>query len=179
MTVQSTTRTVTHAGTGATGPFSIPFRFYNNTHITAYKIVDATGVTTSLAETTDYTLTGAGDPTGELTLLVALAVGETLLIERVVPLTQQTDISDIGFTPRVVETRFDLVYHALQQLSDDLPLTTAYASAAALESAEPASEANAGKIRRVKDGSDPAVWYGCDQNADNSWSWEQLHVWGF
>lgn len=90
MTVStSTAKSGPYAGSGTTGPFTVTFRFLDNSHLRVIRTVGA--VETVLALTTDYTVTGAGASSGTVTLVTALAVGQTLTILRNVPATQEAD----------------------------------------------------------------------------------------
>jgi len=92
MTVStSTAKSGPYAGSGTTGPFTVTFRFLDNSHLTVVKRVTATGVETTLALNTDYSVSGAGAATGTVTLVAPLASGETLTITRNVPATQEAD----------------------------------------------------------------------------------------
>jgi hypothetical protein len=55
----STAKSGPYAGSGTTGPFTVGFRFLENAHIQVIR-TSSTGVDTTLALTTDYTVTGAG-----------------------------------------------------------------------------------------------------------------------
>jgi hypothetical protein len=79
-----------YAGTGSTTLFPVPFYFLTNAHIVATYVTSA-GVETGWTEGSDYTLTGAGDEDGgTLTATVAPVSGSSLVIRRIVPITQET-----------------------------------------------------------------------------------------
>lgn len=91
MTVAVATARVSYAGSGTTGPFSVPFYFLDNSHLKVIKR-SAAGVETTLTITTNYTVSGAGVAAGgTVTTVAAVASGETLVILRNVPRTQETD----------------------------------------------------------------------------------------
>lgn len=122
MTVSSSTDRETYTGNGVATVFSLPFRFFENAEIQASLIVDATGVVMPLGIGTNYTLTGAGEPeqsgsaTGQLTMLVAPAIGESLFVQRVIPVTQPTDLVNQGrFFPEIHENAFDRLTMLIQQ----------------------------------------------------------------
>lgn len=119
MTVPVATARVAYAGAGSAGPFSITFYFLANSHIKAVKL-STLSVETILTLTTHYTLTGAGDEAGgALTLVTALAVGETLTITRNVPITQETDwpVAD-PFPAASHEDAADKITMIVQQIND-------------------------------------------------------------
>lgn len=90
MTVSADPATVTHTGSGSTGPFTIPFYFMFDEWIRAVKTVG--GTSTLLVLDVDYTLTGAlHEEGGALTLAVALETEQTLTITMDVPINQLTD----------------------------------------------------------------------------------------
>ena len=92
MTVStSTAKSGPYAGSGTTGPFTVTFRFLANSHLTVVRRVTSTGVETTLALNTDYSVSGAGGASGTVTLAAPLAVGQTLTIIRNVPSTQEAD----------------------------------------------------------------------------------------
>ncbi len=120
MTVSTIDFQVTYAGNDSTTAFPIPFPFLLNAYIEA-SIRDADGVVTLLVETTDYTLTGAGEATGTLTLPAVLATGKTLIITRVVALTQTVDFVENGPLPaEVLEASLDKLAMSTQQLESQV-----------------------------------------------------------
>lgn len=121
MTIPSTEVRIQYAGSGTTGPFAIPFYFAQNSHILAVKTA-TDGTETTLVLTTDYSLTGAGDPpSGALTLVSALASGETLTIESNVPFTQEVDLTQNDALPaETLEDALDKATILLKQLSAQL-----------------------------------------------------------
>lgn len=121
MTIASTTSKVSYNGSGSTGPFPITYKFTKNADITAIKRSSA-GVETVLALTTDYTLTGAGDAAGgSLTLNVALAVGESLVIARTPGIVQEVDyVENSAFPAETHESALDLLTTICQSLQEQI-----------------------------------------------------------
>lgn len=111
MTVQATTDRIEHTGDGTQATYSYPFRVLDEDHLVLLER-DSAGSVTTLVKSTDYTV----DPTtiglnsgGSITLTANLANGHRLLIKRVVPGLQETDIINAGtFDARVVEDSLDL-----------------------------------------------------------------------
>ena len=97
MTIASETNRIAYTGAGTTGPFSIPFYFLANADLKVVKTTIATGAETVLTLTTDYTLTGAGEPSGgALTLIASIPSSYKLTIIRDPDLLQGTD-----YTPKL------------------------------------------------------------------------------
>jgi len=120
MTVSSSTNRDDHAGNGVTVAFTVNFKFLANSHIRVIH-KDALGVETTWVEITDYTLTGAGNPTGTLTAVTAPASGETITILRNVPQTQETDyVENDSFPADTHETALDKLTMQVQQLQENL-----------------------------------------------------------
>lgn len=121
MTVASTnSKAGPYAGAGTTGPFAVDFRFLEDSHLQVIR-TSAAGVATTLTLTTDYTVTGAGGTSGEVTLVAALAVGETLTVLRNVPATQETDyVQNDAFPAESHERALDKLTMIAQQQSEIL-----------------------------------------------------------
>ncbi len=121
MTVSSAQNKVSYAGDGSTTVFSVPFLFQANGDITAI-LRDANGAETTWVEGTDYTLTGAGNPSGgTLTATTVPGSGEKLTIKRVVSLTQETDYPEGGqFPAQSHEDALDRGTMADQQLQEQI-----------------------------------------------------------
>lgn len=119
MTVASANNRVIYAGSGTTGPFTVNFYFLEDTHL---KVVrrSAAGVETTLALTTDYTVSGAGNTSGgSVTTVAAVATGQTLVITRNVPYTQETDyVENDPFSADSHEQALDKLTMLCQQISE-------------------------------------------------------------
>lgn len=126
MTVASSTDRATFPGNGVTQIFPLPFRFFANSEIQAWLVTNATGALTALTLGTHYTLSGAGEPevdgnpTSELTMLTAPTALQSLFVQRVIPVTQPTDIVNQGpFFPEIHENVFDRMTMLIQQASGE------------------------------------------------------------
>lgn len=108
------------AGAGLPGPFTIPFRFLDASHLRVIRTA-ADGTETVLALVADYTVTGAGAPSGgTLTLTAALPVGQRLTIIRDVPFTQEADyVNNDAFPAESHETALDKLTMIAQQLAEE------------------------------------------------------------
>lgn len=126
MTVSSQASNEMFTGNGVTTIWPLPFRFFSNSDIFVYLIDSATAAVTPQVIGTDYTLTGAGLPEqfgtapGKITTLVAVPVGKSLYVERVMAVEQLTDILNQGeFLPEVHEDVFDRLTMLIQQATAD------------------------------------------------------------
>lgn len=108
MTVETTTaKSGPYAGAGTVGPFTVGFRFLDNSHLRVIK-TNLLGVDSTLILDTDYTVTGAGDLSGSLTLTAVLPSGYQLTIVRSVPATQLADyVQNDAFPARSHEDSLD------------------------------------------------------------------------
>lgn len=131
-TVPSTASTVSYACTGSTTDFAVPFRFLDAAHLVVTKRT-TTGLVTTLASGTDYTVAGTGTAAGGTVALVTASRCEataTLTIDRTVPLTQLTSLrAQRDFSPATHENAFDLRAMADQQLERTHSLDKAAQSA--------------------------------------------------
>ena len=122
MTVSSETYRAEYTGNGTAVNFATGFYFLENSHIQAVLSVISTGVETVLAETTHYTLVGAGvGAGGTLTMLVAPTALQRLTIIRNVPLTQETDYVELtSFPADSHEAALDKGVMLIQQLQEGI-----------------------------------------------------------
>lgn len=154
----STAKSGPYAGSGTTGPFTVGFRFLENSHIQVIK-TSTTGTDTTLALTADYTVSGAGGASGTVTLLTALAVGEKLTIVRNVPFTQDADyVQNDAFPAESHERALDKLTMQTQQLAETVsraatvPVTST--DAAGLAAAISTLAANTDSVTSVADNMD-------------------------
>lgn len=128
MTITSTVAENTYQGAGSAGPFAYTFMIFQYSHLQV-TTTDTNGVVTPLVYGVDFTATGVlAKNGGTVTLTVALAVGWTLTIQRVVPLVQLTDLRNQGtFRPETYEDALDYQTMAAQTLQAEI---------AAIEAAE-------------------------------------------
>jgi len=119
MTVPTTINVREYTGDNSTTAFSFPYLFYSDSHLKVY----LDGVLKTI--TTHYTVTGAENPAGgTVTFLTAPGTGVEVVIQRVVPLTQETDLENFDGNPAdVTETQFDLLAMVDQQLSEQVART--------------------------------------------------------
>lgn len=126
MTVSSTTNRKTFAGNGVTTSFATsPVVFFDTSDLVLTVVTDSTGASETLMENTDYTVTGGAGATGTVSLAGgsspygAPAAGTTLVIRRVLPLTQDDDFlnNDIN-DAEVLEDALDRLVMVAQQLDE-------------------------------------------------------------
>lgn len=122
MTVSSATNKAQYIGNGVTTVFSVPFYFQQNSDIVVTRTVIATGVDTVLALNTDYTLTGAANPSGgSVTLSVAPTSAQRVTVQRIVPYTQLVDYTESStFPAETHEAALDKCMMATAQLAEAL-----------------------------------------------------------
>ena len=120
MTISTTESRISYNGNGVATVFSFPYRFLANGDLVVLA-VSSTGVETTKALTTDYTLTGAGDDAGgSVTMLVAPASGTRLIIYRDTGITQETDyISGDPFPAETHERALDRLTMIAQEIGSD------------------------------------------------------------
>jgi len=116
MTVATTVTKIRYAGNGATTAFPTTFKFENNSDLRVILINDTTQAEVVWAETTNYTVTGAGvSGGGTVTALVAPATGESLFIRLNTVFTQATDYQqNDAFPTNITEKAIDKVTQLAQ-----------------------------------------------------------------
>lgn len=124
MTVPSTARRNDYIGNGATSVYSYTYRIFSSSDLLV-TVRNTANVETTLALSTNYTVTGVGDASGgSITLLGAFAplpTSHVLTIRRVRPITQTTDIRNQGeFFPETHEDAFDHFIMVDQQQDDEI-----------------------------------------------------------
>lgn len=120
MTVATTTNREQYATDGVTVEFTIHFPFFDDTDVNAI-FVDSTGASTTLALSTDFSVTGGDGAGGTLTTTVAQANGGTLTVYREIPFTQESDFVENDPLPAdTLEAGLDRAAMRDQQLKDAL-----------------------------------------------------------
>jgi hypothetical protein len=100
------TSAVGNAGVGQVVPFAFPIS--DNSDITVLERVTATGVETTLTETTNYTVTNNGASGGSITTVTAVAATSEIHIVRDTPNTQELDLTQGGtFNAENIEAALD------------------------------------------------------------------------
>jgi hypothetical protein len=89
--LETTANRISYTGSGTTGPFSFPYYFLEDNDLTVIKVTIATGAESTLALTTDYTVSGAGEAAGgSVTLVASLSSAYKLVILRDPDVLQST-----------------------------------------------------------------------------------------
>ena len=126
MTVTTTTNVVSYPGNGSTQTFAYTFKIFNDSDLVVKLVDDTSKVETLQVLTTDYTVTNAGNVNGgNVVFVVAPASGKTVLIQREVPFTQETDyVANDPFPAESHESALDKLTILAQQVNanDDTSL---------------------------------------------------------
>lgn len=123
MTISSTVRKAgPYSGNGATVSFPFTFKVFSASDVLAVR-ADAAGTETTLALTTDYTVSLNADqnasPGGTVIPAVVLAAGLTLTISSALEYLQPVDLTNNGgFYPAVLNTALDRLTILIQQLAE-------------------------------------------------------------
>ncbi len=152
MTVSSTQSRIDYAGDGSTTGFPVPYFFIENADIVA-TLRSTGGIETTWTEGTEYTLTGAGTPSGGTLTAVSTGTdytpqsGETLVIRRREQFTQPSDFAVAGALPsETIEEGYDRAVMLAQQLSEDLGRTAKLAETSTTTNALIIPEPEADKV---------------------------------
>jgi hypothetical protein len=118
MTVPTQIRLVEYPGDDSSTVFPYPFKVFIAADMVV-TLIDGAMVETIQTLGVHYTISGLGLPQGgNVTMLTAPATGETLRIERTLPLTQITDLRNQGtFLPQNIEDALDRLVMMLQALA--------------------------------------------------------------
>ena len=118
-------------GNGSNFTFSFsPLIVYENTDIEVFHIVTSTGVETQISEGTSSstyvfngptTFPGTGTITYPADSVTAIPSTEAIVIKKVLPLTQDTDLNNqVGYFPEVLERRLDKIVGMMIQQQEIL-----------------------------------------------------------
>lgn len=110
MSLTTTQRRNDYLGNGSTATYSYTFKIFDATHLEVIRTNTTTGVETTLVYPTNYSVTGVGRAAGGFITLTAgvLATGQKLSIIRKIPLTQPTDLRNLGgYFPDTTEDELD------------------------------------------------------------------------
>jgi hypothetical protein len=121
MSITTTTNKQQYTANGSTTAFSFPYKFNANSHLVVVLTNLTTGVSTTQEITTNYTVSGAGNPAGgTVTFVTAPTNGLRVTITREVPYTQEVDYQpDDDFPAEVHEAALDKLTMIGQQLNTE------------------------------------------------------------
>jgi microcystin-dependent protein len=121
MTVPTTQSRVNYTGTGSTDTYEFPFRIFEDEDLLVIQRDDE-GNEETLELDEDYTVNGAGEDTGSITLAAGnLPEDYSLTIRRKILIKQEADIRNQGsFFPEIHEDVFDRQAMAAQQHRDEI-----------------------------------------------------------
>lgn len=149
MSVNSNQSRIPYTANGVTTAFPYPYKFYNATHLIVIK-TDALGNNTTYILNSDYTVTGAGSPSGgTVTFAVAPVTGLTITIYRKLPLTQLNNyVNDDDLRADVLETDLDYAAMRDQQIADDISRAISYPQSEVIGTSNtlPIASVRAGKL---------------------------------
>ncbi|MDY3693159.1 MAG: hypothetical protein SO066_00515 [Proteus mirabilis] len=116
MTVSTELSHEEYVGNGVTTDFDFRFRIFESKHLIVV-VADSDGNETTLKNGTDYTIIGAGSyHGGKVVLNKPLAKGWKILLERDLPVVQETDLRNQGkFFAEVHEDAFDYLTMLIQK----------------------------------------------------------------
>ncbi len=155
MAITTATSRISYTGNGATTVYPVTFRFLSNDQVVV-KYTPSGGAETTLTEGVHYTVTGAGEATGEVTIISFTPANlSDITIERQVDYTQGVAFRAQGsFSPAVHENALDLLTMQTQQLSRDISdlgdLTVDGVSAATVAAIQSSDSAQNGRITALE-----------------------------
>jgi hypothetical protein len=120
MTLSTTTSRVSYSANGATTTFAFSFKIWAASNIKVYLRNNATLIDALQTPATDYTIDIVAYPnTGNVVFGSAPASGQTVVIVRDMPLTQELDLIASGaFAAENVETQLDKLAGEIQTLRE-------------------------------------------------------------
>lgn len=121
MTLDTTVSRASYVGTGTTGPFAFPFRIFAGSDLRVTVLSATSGLESTLAYPTGFSVTGVGGPSGSITLVQALAAGDLIVIRRAPSVTQDTSIRNQGpYFQSAIEDALDRIVMIAQAQQDEL-----------------------------------------------------------
>jgi hypothetical protein len=101
--------------------FPVTFTFINASDLLVYLVDTTTGLFTTLALTTDYSVVNNGEPGGTITTVATYPAGSSILILRNLPLVQDLDIQNQEmFYPADLTGEYDYLTLLVQQLQEEI-----------------------------------------------------------
>lgn len=137
MTIASTQSKAVYGGNGSTATFAVPFLFLRDEDIEVV-LTDTEGLETGLVISTDYTLSGAGEPAGGIcTLSTPPEPGQVLVIRRNPAMVQEVDyVENDAFPAQTHEAALDKLTMICQALAERLDRTITFRVSSAVTGVE-------------------------------------------
>jgi len=125
MTVSTATARVSYVGNGVTTVFPVPFPFIQEDYLIVLRVnattLDSTTLTLNSGGANGYTVQGAGDASGSVTVVTAPTASELLTVVRSVPATQEADfVSNDPFPAETFEDGLDKLTMIVGQAVSDV-----------------------------------------------------------
>lgn len=119
MAVDTTNNRVSYSGNGSTKDFSVTFEFLDEADLVVIERDNTTGVETTKALTTDYTVTGGDGATGTVSFVTAPASGKKITIYNDPAITQSVDLLEGDVSPAETKERaWDRLTYICQRLAN-------------------------------------------------------------
>ncbi len=121
MTLGTTHSVLRYDGDGATTDFAVTFEFHDANDLEVIVVTRETGAEGQKSLGSDYSVSGGGGTTGAVSMTVAPAVAERLIIRRASSDQQPDDFRDGGaLAAEPLERRLDIIAARLQELETDI-----------------------------------------------------------
>lgn len=146
MTVESTTNREQYGTNGTTGPWTVPWQFYQKSDVLVIH-TDANGNETELADA-DYSVTGTGDEAGgTVTTTTAYASGGYITLLMNFQALQETDYTETdSFPAETHERALDLLTRLVQQVKEVSNRSLVFSPSDTDGSSLPAASVRANKL---------------------------------
>ncbi len=143
MTVTSSNNKIQYTGDGSTTVFPYNFKIFAQTELIVELYEKSTAITTTLALTTNYTVSGVGNSSGgNVTTISTYASTHKLIIRRSLPITTSVDyIENHPTSADTAETALDRNIMISQQLQEQIDRTVLQNSTATTSLEMPVAEA--------------------------------------
>lgn len=160
MTISTTDTRISYSGNNVTKAFSFPYRFLAEGDLVV-TLVNSSGVGTVQVLDTDYTVSGADTASsGVVTMVVAPASGETLIIVRSTEITQEVDYSaGDAFPAETHERALDrlTVIAQEQRSTQNANVRNPAEDSSSLDMTLPLASARAGTVMAFDESGEPVV----------------------
>jgi len=121
MTVSTISNSTVLTANGVTTVFPYSFLVFDADHLVVQRRVTTTGVIDKTYTAGEISVTGVGTSSGSVTISPAPASGNEIVIQRIVPYTQELDlVNQSGFYPATVEEQLDLMVMQTQQIASEV-----------------------------------------------------------